>query len=143
VENIVKHMTEKCLEYFFPGPDTAIDETTSIQRTCCISHEQPTETNKVGTEGLFWPIPTLDMYFVELHYGREITESLARPDLSDWLMEVASMNSFILFQLCEQMKNEQPLTHLQYRKQLITGLVGTVSNHLVDNSVITGVMYCS
>jgi len=30
-----------------------------------------------------------------------------------WLTEVTSINSFIRFQLCLQLKNAHPLTHLQ------------------------------
>lgn len=45
-----------------------------------------------------------------------------------WLTEVAAVNSFILFKMYQQWKNEQPLTHLEFRKKLIEELAGDVRN---------------
>jgi len=288
VENIVKHMKEKCLEYFFPGPDIAIDETTvAFKGRVAFRMYNPQKPTKWGLR--VYVLADSDTGYVsvfEPYYGRETTESLVRPDLNFtsrivihlcqqlqsktnavgyhlytdrfytgyqlalellnmkihttgtiqrnrqglpeevkkkmkmqlhevkafvcddkvmflawqdkrpvymlttyydastetverrskgsgsvqlqkpttiiqytakmgavdradhlctsynfarksvkwwrklffWMMEVASTNSFILFRLCQQMKNERPLTHLQYRKQLITALVGRVRN---------------
>ena len=45
-----------------------------------------------------------------------------------WLMEIAIVNSYILYRAAQTQANEAPMTHLQYRKQLVHQLVGDVQN---------------
>jgi hypothetical protein len=45
-----------------------------------------------------------------------------------WLMEVAVVNSYILYSLDKKVRGEKLQTHLSYRRNLITQLVGNVRN---------------
>lgn len=45
-----------------------------------------------------------------------------------WLTEVAAVNAFALYNMHRQWRNEQPIRHLEFRKQLITELVRTTRN---------------
>lgn len=100
VERLVKHVKEKCLQYFHPGPKIAVDETTvAFKGRVAFRMYNPQKPTKWDLR--VYVLADSETGYIsvfEPYYGNETTEALVRPDLN--------FTCRIVLELCQQLQSK-------------------------------------
>lgn len=104
INNIIRHMKEKCLQHYFPGPNIAIDESTiAFKGRVSFRMYNPQKPTKWGLR--VYVLADSETGYIsvfEPYYGKETTDSLIRQDLP--------FTSRIVIHLCQELQTKTKAT---------------------------------